>query len=253
MVNLTFKEATAVTSIRHLLVNHDVHPLILRKLLTRRYADDWLTWDPSALWLQINRDFGVNISELSKTKIQALRTLSRDYRFWTEWEIFYPVVQSLNNRIPNFWLIQKPTVPQLYVTVNIAKHINGRPYDREIRKFMAAAFLDAGLFYAPPPLDFIQNELDSPQYYCNNCGQKAEDDDNRECDHCGSRDIKKFKARDSSLIGPKIQSILANGYDILDENLVGVHAANLLVALNYMRMKQDQLKQQLSIIEGSNA
>lgn len=241
-----------VVAPRHLLVHHDTHPLALRAYLDRLYGDDWYDWDPQALWDQLEQDHGNTVSELSKTKIQAIRTLELDPRFWTEWEIFYPVVQAVNNRIPNFWLIQKPTVPGLYVAIDIASVIRCRPYDDEVKRFMAACFLDAGVTYAAPPLDFIQSELDGKRYHCPRCGQNADDDDNGECDHCGYPDIVRSNLRETGLIASRIQSILEGGYDILGENVADIQAARLKVALDYMTRRRRQLDHQLALV-GSEA
>ena len=247
------RQNSGPVSARNLLSHHNAHPLALRVFLNRRYGQDWVDWDPDALWVQLERDHGINVSELSKTKVQAVRTLETDYRFWTEWEIFYPICKGLNNRIPNFWLIQKPTVPQLYAATDMASAVRSRPYSEEVKKYMAACFLDAGVVYAPPPLDFIQEEIDGLRYRCQNCSNDAEDDGNRECDDCGSADIRRYRQRDSGKIGSKIQSLLEKGYDRLDEDVVGIQTARLTVALDYMMARRKQLEQQLELMGADHA
>jgi hypothetical protein len=233
---------------RDLLTHHDAHPVAIHKLLDKRFGFEWIAWDPDALWQELRGEFGFTVSELSRSKIQSLRSLHANEMFWTNWEVFSPVVQALNNRIPNFWLMQKPSISQMYAGVDMVSDIRDHPYNPEISKFMAAAFMDDGVRYAPPPLDFIQDELSGKKYFCNNCGQVGVDNDNKSCDSCGSPDLKKYQEFPLEEFKPRIANILKGEYDILEESPADVQGAKLLTAMNYMNFRRRQLEKQKSLI-----
>lgn len=211
--------AAGVRSPRHLLIHPDAHPLALRSLLHKQYDDGWIIWDHQALWDQLKRDFGVDPSEMSRTKLQAIRTLETDVLFWNEWEVFGPTVMALNNRIPNFWLIQRPTPGQLMVAVDIAGSVDSREYSEEVGKFVAGCLLDMGVMCVVPPLTFAQEYIDFPHVRC--------DEEDRK----------------------KIEDLLENGYDLLQEDLVGVQVARLRMALDYMELRRQQLKEQMGFTD----
>jgi hypothetical protein len=238
---------------RDLLTHHDAHPVAIHKLLDRTFGFEWLAWDPDALWQELKDEFGSVVSELSRSKIQALRSLHANEFFWNNWEIFCPVVQSLNNRIPNFWIMQKPSIAQLYTTIDMVGLVRDMPYGKEVSKFIAAAFMNDGVFYAPPPLDFIQGELSSPRYQCSNCGQIAHDFSNKACDSCGSTSIDRYNNVEVGELKPKIDSILKGEIDDLKEEPEDIQGAKLLVAMEYMKFRRKQFDSQSSLVGNRNA
>lgn len=229
------------------------HPVAISLLLDHTYGDEWVAWDPLALWLEIEHEYRVTISELSRTKLQAVRTLRQDSRFWTEWEIFVPIVVSLNNRIPNFWLIQRPTPAQMMAAVDIAAVYGTRPYSDEISRFVAAVFLDEGVTYSPPPLDFANRYLEGHKYTCPKCGLTTDDDHNWKCDSCGNPDIQKHNIRNPEGVKKRFESVVHGGYDVLEETEIDVQVAKLLMAHNYVQMRRQQLEQQLPLVGGERA
>lgn len=246
-------EVRPITSQHQLFESQTAHPVAISLLLDHHFGTEWVAWDYLALWLEIERDFRVTISELSRTKLQAVRTLRRDTRFWTEWEIFTPIVMGLNNRIPNFWVMQKPTPAQMMAAVDIAAVFDTRPYSDEIGRFVAASFLDEGVVYAPPPLEFANAHLEGRKYTCPTCGLTTDDDANWQCDSCGSSDIKKHTIRDPEGVRKRFESAVSGDYDTLEENEVDVQVAKLLMATNYMDMRRQQLKDQLPLVGGARA
>ena len=52
--------------------NSAAHPIILYTFMLDKYGADWLTWDPDAIWMIIDRDFKTSIASITKEKLNRL-------------------------------------------------------------------------------------------------------------------------------------------------------------------------------------
>ena len=216
----------------NLFVHHDTHPVVLDLILLDKYQADWLTWEPETLWKEILEDFKApSINDHVKTKIQAIRTLHINEWFWTRWEVFCWITQALNNNLPDFQVIQKPTVPQLFVAVDTATMVrDDEEFTAEAQMFVAASVVHAGVLYAPEPIAFCQDEIVQ---------------------------LLEVQNKDALELIPKVKArweqIGKDGWeledaDVLEENPVDVQVAKLLVARKYLDLRQSQMHAQLKAI-----
>jgi hypothetical protein len=158
--DLNTRKTTPVTS-KNLFVHHDTHPVVFDIALLKRYKADWFEWQPETLWKEIKEDFRVpSISDHAKSKIQAIRTLHIGEGYWKSWEVFCWITQSLNNNIPDWHILQKPSLAQLMSSVDIAEMVRtGETFALEVSSFIAASLLDENVLYAPHPVAFCQSEI----------------------------------------------------------------------------------------------
>lgn len=270
--------------------HHDAHPVALSSLLVKRFGGDWIEWEPETLWEEISKEFTplfrskfgarffVTVSSLTKNKIQAVRTLLLTNGFWDAWEIFSPVTQALNNNIPTFHLLQKPSVAQLFNAVTIAKMIKSdQEYSEEVGRYVAACALDEGVWVLPEPLYFAQLYAAQPQYECLDCGNIDELDipkTDARCDACTCRfstdhdahalnwkpargipeeagkNLKLSLKHDPTAAQARWDQIKGMPADEveLDEEQDDIVCAKLLVARDYMGLRKRQLRHQLEAL-----
>lgn len=249
---------------------HDAHPVALTMALMEKFSVDWFEWEPETLKQEILTTFrATSVSEHNWQKIQAVRTLTQTVGFWSEWHIFEKIIQALNNNVPRFDITQRCTMAQLMAGVDIAKQIRQEEYDEEIHRYVAACALEEGVTYLPPPLDFAQRVLSQPMYRCKTCGQVDLDDLDGRCDFCTGRfqdesplnfkpakgvpasagtDLKKYLLRDPAPVEKRFNQIKLKDpseLDLDDDSAADVQAAKLVVASNYMQLRQRQLVEQL--------
>ena len=217
---------------RNLFVHHDTHPVTLDLVLLDKYQTDWLEWEPETLWKEILEDFRApSINDHIKTKIQAVRTLHINEWFWTKWEVFCWVTQALNNNLPDFEVIQKPTIAQLFAAVDMAKVVrDDEEYTAETQMWVAGSVVEAGVLYAPEPIAFCQDEVVQLLEVQNKDALEL---------------IPKVKARWEHVSS---DGWTVDGADVLEENPVDVQVAKLLVARMYMDMRRAQMDVQLKAI-----
>lgn len=224
---LVGKVSSKPFSSRNLFVHHDVHPLVLDIKLIDMYETDWFGWEPETLWSEIMGDFRTpSISDHVKSKIQAIRTIHISDWVFNKWEIFCPVIQALNNNIPDFEIMRKPTVSQLFAGVDMITMVrNDETFSQEVQQFCGAAMLDDGVTAAPQPVTFCQDEILSIQ---EEMGVPI----------------------DPSPVREKYRQVITLPSDqiVLEENPVDIQVAKLLIARDYMRLRRQQMKEQLRVL-----
>ena len=219
---------------RNLFVHHDTHPVVFDIALLKEYQEDWFTWEADTLWKEIKEDFRVpSISDHSKAKIQAIKTLHINEWFWTKWEVFCWVTQALNNNIPDFQVIQKPSLPQLLNAVEISALVRkGEEFGAEVQMFVAASFIDDSVYYAPEPVAFCQDEI--VQLLDELKADKGL--------------IATVKQRFWQVMKISPEQWAASSEPILNEVPEDIQAAKLKIAVDYLSLRRRQLKHQLGLL-----
>lgn len=214
-------------SVRNLFVHHDTHPLVLGVKLLDQYGTDWYEWEPETIWREIMDDFRTpSISDHTKSKIQAVKSIQISDLCFQKWEIFCVITQALNNNIPDFEIMRKPTVSQLFVAVDIMTMIrNDVPFGDQLQQWLAASLLTDGVIYAPDPIAFCQDEILD---FMKDSGREVDPQPIRE----------KYK---TVMLTPSDQVVL-------EENAVDIQVAKLLVARDYMQLRRDQMKSQMQVL-----
>jgi hypothetical protein len=267
------QDTSTPVSIRNLFTHHDAHPIVLDFALLRAFQLDWLGWEAETVWAEIQRVFKTQISELTRAKIQTVKTCHISNGPWEHWQVFEKIMQGLNNNIPRFELMQAPTIEQLYAGVDILEGLRQNEYSDEVKLYMSAAVLNEEVIFVPPPLDFIQVEVSQPYYHCKDCGNEdlALFHDGI-CDTCTQRwlggtlggqpskeSLDSGKGRNTRLVLRYDPDTTQKLWDevrdkpILDvdlpETAEGTQVAKLLVARDYMNVRRRQMADQLTALK----
>ena len=239
-------------------IHHDAHPLLLDLLLLNNFSVEWLAWEPETLWSEIQRVFKQPpLPAHNRNKIQAVRTAHVVESPWEDWETFTVVSQSLNNNLPNFQVLHKPTPAQVMNTVKVLGRIRKLTFSDEVQKFIAACFLDESIYYLPKPMSFAQDEAAMLRYRCTRCGNMDRDDSNDHCDVCGAPEValRKEPKFDPKPVAKRYRQILAQGEDRdeLQETVEDIQVAKLLVARDYCDFRDQQLAAQTRELDNDRA
>lgn len=221
----------------NLFVHHDSHPVVLDIALLKAYGVDWFTWEADTLWKEIMEDFQTpSISIHVKSKIQAVKTLHINEWYWTKWEVFCWATQALNNNIPDFQVIQKPSIPQLFSSVDTATLVrNDEEFGQELQGFVAAAVLEEGVVYVPEPIAFCNDEIVQLLEVNRNDDAKAM--------------IPAVEKR-WGVVSRMTQQEWEKAEElVLDESPEDVQVAKLIVARNYMDLRRRQMTSQLRLLQ----
>ncbi len=233
----------------------DAHALVLLVLVLDRYGQDGMEWEPETLRLTLARD-GIQLSQSSWTKIMAARVLLHSPSPWRQWNAFHVTCRGLAGLAPNFHYLELPEFGHLMAGVDAMRVLDpSRETADEVDKFVAAALKNDGIPYAPPPLDFAQNELEDPEIECKGCGAVHRDDNDTKCVTCGSALLLRrpfvFGAlRDEirALVEKRRKLPLETALRGLPETPAGNVAGRLLVATDYARRARAALTSQLKVL-----
>jgi hypothetical protein len=226
------------------------HPVLLDLVLFRKFGPTWLEWEPETIWSEIKDEFGAtSISVLVRNKINAVKLLHIMDTPWTEWEVFSAVAQTFNDNICDFRVLQKLSPDHIIASINIMSKIKDLKFSEEVGRFITACFLDDGIFYLPPPVQFAQIYASEPQYICKNCGNIDTDEDNNVCDVCGApQSFLEYRLkRDYRPVEERFNKVLEDGARrkyALEENMVDVQVAKLLRAYSWSQELDRRLKEQ---------
>jgi hypothetical protein len=196
------------------------------------------------------------ISNSVWTKIQSVRPLLNVPTPWRQWEIFHWVALGLNGEPPSFVYMEQPQIGHLAAAVDIMKIVDrSRPFGEDVDKFIAVVLKEAGVVYAPPPLDIAQRELDDPQIKCADCGAEDDDNDDVKCISCGSVNVQRVPGEFDELrdavkrsFQARVGKPLEQAERGLEEDPVGVTTLRLLLHWDYRNMMRAQLVGQLRML-----
>lgn len=148
----------SVITTKNLFTHPDVHPIILGLVLLKRYGSDWLSWETETLQLRIPLDFkSAGLSYLNLSKIQAIKALHMVDSYWKRWEVFLACTMPFNNVLPDFDVMQVPTLAQCLVSVDTANSVRDDVvWSEEMKAYLSTIYLHDGILCTLPPIDFIQ-------------------------------------------------------------------------------------------------
>ena len=246
---------------------------------------EWLEWEPDVLWFEVHTTFSeiladltggrvsATVSALNRNKLQAIKTILLNGGFFDRWEVFAPVVQALNNNIPVFHTLQRPSVAQMMCAVGMLGSLTKKTilFSDEVTRFVAACALDDGVYFLPEPLNFAQVAVSRPHYRCRDCGNEDEIDlADKRCDVCTrryspqvdsrtlngraafgipdsvGRNIEYYFKNDPRAVQAKWESVKDQPADDVElgEVSTDVVVAKLLVARDYVTYRQDLMAAQ---------
>jgi hypothetical protein len=230
----------------------DTHPLVFDRFLADKYGVHWLVWEPETLWATITKDFSLKsgISNHARSGIQSVKTIHAVDAFFLDWQATQWCTQGLDGVPPDFEVLQESTPGQIMHAVTCAQRLRGpMPYADEVQSWMAACFLNNGLVYAPPPVEFIQDEIAETQAKCKKCDNVEWAVGLTECPNCGADKDQleispKYEWKDVQEMWQIVKNADADDV-VLRENRLGVQVARLFVARDHVREQMAKLDEQL--------
>jgi len=247
-----------------LLGDRTTSPLALMRGLTARFGLDWLTWEPDALQMTLERELGVQVLPAVMSLALAGAAVAQHDMFWQNWEHFHFLTQALNGQVPDFKNHQELSVGQMMRAVRVAEQIREDlgglssqvPFSEEVARYVATQALQAGVWYLPPPLDFATRHASGLRYRCKDCGTVSEVlVDDGMCDVCVDRfntsrlgawrpdperlakgwgsNIEYFEANPTAPVAKRLKELTEHPGRTLQETQTDICVSRLLAAIEY--------------------
>lgn len=127
--------------------------------------DHWMDWEPETIWHELQDHFHTNdssneIPRLVKDMILAIKLCLTNTMPWDHWHIFDKVIMTFNNEIPNFEVMQKPSLGEITLGVEAMNKIKANIFSEEIQNYIAIVAREDGYLVLPEVLSFAQEKLD---------------------------------------------------------------------------------------------
>lgn len=122
----------------------------LRNLMSAKYAQVWIDWEPETLWLVLQDDFSIEITDNLKNKVLLLKVLLKGESAWDDWFVFQKAVVAINGRKPNFHMVEHVSPLEIAWAVHEMLEIDpAKKFSEEVCRYIAAVLYHDEQVYAP--------------------------------------------------------------------------------------------------------
>lgn len=131
-----------------------------------------LAWEPESIWLTLERDYGIDLDEVARNKIQAAITLIVNPAFFWDNLVFQRTTQALNGELFDPEALQECHPAHMNWAVYEARVIRGHDpddveepaetpleLDEDVQQYVAVCLNRAGYVYPPPKLIAVADNL----------------------------------------------------------------------------------------------
>lgn len=154
------------------------NPMIINQTMLDKYGEDWLYYLPETIRTSLQLNFEIDPNEVLMNKIFATQFTAKNP--WMDWDMFENVVSAFNNNVPDFTLLDPPSMPELVWGYTCIKAL--RPDwepSLEIKAYIRSVMKHEGLLwcpwipdvegaYAPETVEKIKSIWKSPVKYTRN-------------------------------------------------------------------------------------
>lgn len=144
---------------------NNISPIIYATILNEAYKKDWIEWEPETLWQTIKRDFNTGIVGEVIEKIQALKSLFSNNRFFEDPIVFEKIVLGLNEDMVRFDVRQILSPAQIFYALEIVNHllgeVNPKLFTENVKQYIALQLNYSGLYITLPKYKFLQPYMDT--------------------------------------------------------------------------------------------
>ena len=135
----------------------EINPIRMMLILDRAWGNEgWTDWEPETIRETVRRH-GFELPRENEDKVMALKVLRKQESFWESARVFPKICLAFNHRIVDWGHLQEPRMHAISATVTLVeRYIRERPYDAEVKGYVAAAAIRDGFIMMPPSLSFAR-------------------------------------------------------------------------------------------------
>lgn len=165
MALITMRE----TEFKRVLESKDTFATALMAVLLDEYSTDFLEWEPSALYMQIDEDFHAQVPDVNKDKIGAMIVAMTTNQFFINADIFANTCKALGHSEADFSIFRPITPEEL--AWGVTEVVLNNPPDKtrgntecseEVASFVGMMLLQQGVLKPPSVLQFATYPTKNP-------------------------------------------------------------------------------------------
>lgn len=126
-----------VTLIREALQSPETSATFLNALIRRQYGDEAYDWDPLTVYLELQADYGVDMSSEAMEKWSALQVALTTNAFYNRLDAFLAICNTLSDGAPYFTAFDPVTVEEAaWGIAEVALNRNPLPFSYAIKQYL---------------------------------------------------------------------------------------------------------------------
>ena len=136
---------------RPLFENDDTPMMLLYSALVKIYDGEFINWEPETIWLALQQDMGVDVSDFIKNKIQAATIIVGSERYYQDWKIFECSGKAINDSYTTFEYLTPLSSEECCWTIieaNLIDNDDSR-YDYEVSDYIRVSLNADGVAMLP--------------------------------------------------------------------------------------------------------
>lgn len=137
------------------LTSPTTHPTALHVLCLRRFGAKYLGWEPETVWQELRRVYDKAPSSLNKSKINACKVTHTSDAPFDDWYVFEKVVLPFGFVLPQFGVLQKPSVAVATHGVGVMLQLRSKDFSGDVEKYISGILLTEGFVTPPKQLEFL--------------------------------------------------------------------------------------------------
>ena len=120
--------------------------VVLNELMMKLYGEEWLEWDPVAVYLQLRDDISCEPSSEVMDRLCALQALQLNSEFFDSLDAFMAIAHSLNSGSPSFSIFNPLSAEEAAWAVTEVSLIRDLlPFNYSVRKYISEVSKSGGL------------------------------------------------------------------------------------------------------------
>jgi len=145
--------------LKELFTAKHVVPEAYSRILKARFGKEWVDWEAETLWKEIRSEFGAEVSDEVREKLNALKTHLTTTLFWDSFDVFEKTILAYNDRHVEPGIIQVCVPQEIAYGMTVAAGVrHQKKFDIEVLMYIRACCDSDGLVVFPQAFHFAQPE-----------------------------------------------------------------------------------------------
>lgn len=124
----------------------ETRAVVLNTILNKLYDEEWVDWDPTTLYLELRDDLKAEPSAEAMDRIAALQVIQTSGEFFSRFEAFSGITNTLNSGEPSFTLFNPVSAPEIaWALVEVSLIRDLLPFDYSVRKYIQTVLEGDGI------------------------------------------------------------------------------------------------------------
>lgn len=127
------------------LQNPETTATVLKAILDQQYGEDWLSWDPVTISLELTADFNCDLCSEAMDRICAIQTVMTSDAFFKRIDAFLGITNTINTGAPAFDSFSPSSIEEItWAIAEVAFNRELLPFSYPVKSYVKKLLKDDG-------------------------------------------------------------------------------------------------------------